>query len=63
MADMEGMGGMHGGMGGLAGRLVSAPGGQIGRSEGWAVVGESRWQVATSSLLDHFADAFWNSPG
>ena len=37
MADMEGMGGMHGGMGGLAGRLVSAPGGQIGRSEGWAI--------------------------
>ena len=63
MADMEGMGGMHGGMGGLAGTLVSAPGGQISRSEGWAGGGESWWPVATSSLLDHLADAFWNSPG
>ena len=44
-------------------QVVLAPRGRIGRSEGWAVSGESCWWVATSSLLDRFAVGSPDSPG
>ena len=44
-------------------QVVSALRDRIGRSEGWAVSGESCWWVSTSSLLDRFAVGSPDSPG